>query len=133
MPGTADSSYPSERTTNLVVQWVKLLLPIAIGAIGLYVGQIIAPMESKLTKLSEDTEAFKVHVISDTEIMNALSDRIDHIENDLNSHKASDHATYAKKEAFLDFRSECRAAVKDMRSRQYKLPTYNNSNGNHLK
>lgn len=112
------------------VSWIKFLLPLAIGGIGLYVGQIIAPMDSRMKSLESKSEKYTQHVHTDEAVMIEFNRRLVDLEKEIDEHRTSDHSSFATKEQVDLLRSRTREDIKDLRENFRSLdPTirYNNS------
>jgi len=106
MPDSHDDLTPNAKAVSIAVSWVRFLLPFAIGAVGLYVGLIIAPMESRIKSLEDDVEVCTTHVIKDSQIMKEFQRRIETVEASMEYHKTYDHQTYCEKEDLRKVESE---------------------------
>ena len=49
-----DLNTPTEGKTPLWAELVKLLLPLTVGMVGVYVGQVVAPLDSQIQELKAD-------------------------------------------------------------------------------
>lgn len=126
MPDFQDDTIPSTKTVDYAVAWVRFLLPFAIGAVGLYVGLIIAPMESRLKQLETEIQVCTAHVIKDSQIMQEFERRLTKTENAMEAHKLRDHNRFCEKDDLEDVKLEFRRLT-DQFSRFRELHHYNNS------
>lgn len=117
---------PNTKAVDIAVSWVRFLLPFAIGAVGLYVGLIIAPMETKIAKLSADMKICTTHVIQDSEIMKQFQRRLTKTEESMENHKLYDHTTFCLKDDFKEMKSELHGLI-DQLGRHKERHYYNNS------
>ena len=128
----ADTS--NKLSVETLAGWIKFLLPLAIGAIGVYVGQIIAPMDSRLKAVEGKIEIISEHVHTDGALMIEHNRRLSSTEQELKKHKDYDHSTYATKDQIDLIRSTLRDDMKDvrdyLRAIDPKLRYNTNSNSN---
>jgi hypothetical protein len=92
------------RTRNGSDTWtdaVKILLPLAVTAVGLYVSLVVAPLDARISreeKMLQDTYTLVTqHQASTQDILR----RILQIESSLAAHRVNDHSSYALKEDML--------------------------------
>ena len=109
----ADTS--NKLSVETLAGWVKFLLPLAIGAIGVYVGQIIAPMDSRLKTVETKLETISEHVHTDNALMVEFNRRITDSEDELKKHRDYDHINYATKDQVEVIRNTLRDTMKDMK------------------
>lgn len=125
MPDSHDDFTPNAKAVDVAVSWVRFLLPFAIGAVGLYVGLIIAPMETRIKSLEDDVEVCTTHVIKDSQIMKEFQRRVETVEASMEYHKTYDHQTYCLKEDFKELRLEVNDLSKSL-ARHKEFQYYNN-------
>lgn len=53
-----------DRVTQKLLQWVRILVPLTLGAIGWYVSSVITPLDNRLTLIEERCDVVRQFVAS---------------------------------------------------------------------
>jgi len=71
-----------DRITASALSWMRILLPIILGALGWYIGQVIGPMEKRITSLETYQQQSVVYRSKDETLMATYLRRIIVLEDD---------------------------------------------------
>jgi len=99
-----------DQITQTILRWVRVLLPLILGALGYYAGNIIGPLEDRITKNEERSLANSTYISKDIAEVENLEKRIIALEEQCAAHTT----TTLQLSRFIDFKREVQHDIKDL-------------------
>lgn len=76
-----------DKISMTVLSWLRILLPVILGALGWYIGQVVAPMENRISELENKQEIIIQDLVRAKSFHETNLGRLNKIIEDHESHK----------------------------------------------
>ena len=71
-----------DRVTRKILQWVRVIVPLILAAIGWYVSAVISPMDKRITTLETKCDIVRQHIAGDAEMFKHIEETMEDMEDD---------------------------------------------------